>query len=133
MESNQQLTAYWSQLVVVRSVVQKKTHKSCGVYDVLNTTRTVTNLSLNNQNRLFSCLGIALFIGFLLFHPIKMNVVNPEACNNKRRERRALKKMLRGASIGEKTILIRHLLTYLSEIPFREVNFYTEVDSFTWW
>ena len=62
-----------------------------------------------------------------------MNVVNPEACNNKRRERRALKKMLRGASIGEKTILIRHLLTYLSEIPFREVNFYTEVDSFTWW
>ena len=40
----------------------------------------MTNLSLNRQNRLFSCLGIGLLIGFLVFHLIKISFVIPEAC-----------------------------------------------------
>ena len=40
----------------------------------------MTNLSLNSQNRLFSCSGIGLLIGFLVFHLIKISFVKPEAC-----------------------------------------------------
>ena len=40
----------------------------------------MTNLSLNSQNRIFSCSGIGLFIGFLLFHLIKISFVKPEVC-----------------------------------------------------
>ena len=38
------------------------------------------NLSRNSQNRLFSCSGIGLLIGFLVFHPINISFVKPEAC-----------------------------------------------------
>ena len=44
------------------------------------TASTMKNLSLNSQNRLFSCLGIGLLIGFLVFHLIKISFVIPEAC-----------------------------------------------------
>ena len=41
----------------------------------------MTNLSLNSQNRLFSCSGIGLLlVGFLVFHLIKISFVKPEAC-----------------------------------------------------
>ena len=40
----------------------------------------MTNLTLNSQNRLFSCSGIGLLIGFLVFHPIKISFVKPGAC-----------------------------------------------------
>ena len=39
----------------------------------------MTNLSINSQNRLFSCSGIGLLIGFLVFHLIKISFVIPEA------------------------------------------------------
>ena len=35
---------------------------------IFNTASTMTNLSLNSQNQLFSCSGIGLLIGFLVFH-----------------------------------------------------------------
>ena len=47
---------------------------------IFNTASTMTNLSLNRQNRLFSCTGIGLLIGFLVFHLIKISFVIPEAC-----------------------------------------------------
>ena len=47
---------------------------------IFNTASTMTNLSLNSQNGLLSCLGIGLLIGFLFFHLIKINFVKPEAC-----------------------------------------------------
>ena len=37
-------------------------------------------LSLNSQNRLFSCSGIGLLIWFLDFHFIKISFVIPKAC-----------------------------------------------------
>ena len=40
----------------------------------------MTNLSLNSQNRLFSCSEIGLLIGFLVFHIIIISFVIPEAC-----------------------------------------------------
>ena len=40
----------------------------------------MTNLSLRSQNRLFSCSGIGLLIGFLVFHLVKISFVIPEAC-----------------------------------------------------
>ena len=40
----------------------------------------MTNLSLNSENRLFSCSGIGLLIGFLVFHLIKISFVISEAC-----------------------------------------------------
>ena len=40
----------------------------------------MTNLSLNSQNRLFSCSGFGLLIEFLVFHPIKISFVKPQAC-----------------------------------------------------
>ena len=48
---------------------------------IFNTASTMTNLSLNIQNRLFSCSWIGLLIGFFfVFHPIKISFVKPEAC-----------------------------------------------------
>ena len=47
---------------------------------IFNTALTMTNLSLNIQNRLFSCSGIGLLIGFLVFHLTKISSVKPEAC-----------------------------------------------------
>ena len=47
---------------------------------IFNAASTMTNLSLNSQNRLFSCSGIGLLVGFLVFHPIKISFVEPEAC-----------------------------------------------------
>ena len=44
-----------------------------------NTTSTIKKLSLNSQNRLFPCSEIGPLIGFLVFHPIKINFVKPEA------------------------------------------------------
>ena len=40
----------------------------------------MTNLSLNSQNRVFSCSGIGLLIGFLISHLIKISFVKPKAC-----------------------------------------------------
>ena len=42
---------------------------------IFNTASMMTNLSLNRQNRLF----FGLLIGFLVFHPIKISFVKPEA------------------------------------------------------
>ena len=47
---------------------------------ILNTASTMTNLSLNSQNRLFSCSRIRLLIAFLVFHLIKISFVIPEDC-----------------------------------------------------
>ena len=47
---------------------------------IFNTASTMTNLSLNSQDRLFSRSGIGLLIGFLLFHPKKISFVKPEDC-----------------------------------------------------
>ena len=61
--------------------VEKKTlAKAVGCTMILNTASTMTNLSLNIQNRLFSRSGIGLLIGFLVFHLIKISFVIPEAC-----------------------------------------------------
>ena len=37
------------------------------------------NLSLNSQNRLFSCSGTGLLIEFLVFHFVKISFVKSEA------------------------------------------------------
>ena len=47
---------------------------------IFNIASRTANLSLNSQNRLFSCSGIKLLTGFLVFHPIKISFVKPEAC-----------------------------------------------------
>ena len=61
--------------------VEKKTlAKALACTMIFNTTSTMVNLSLNSQNRLLSCSGIGLLIGFLVFHPIKISFVEPEAC-----------------------------------------------------
>ena len=61
--------------------VEKKTLvKAMACTMILNTASTMTNLSLNSQNRLFSCSGIGLLIEFLVFHLIKISFVKPEAC-----------------------------------------------------
>ena len=53
--------------------VEKKTlAKAVACTMVFNTALRMQNLSLNSQNRLFSCSGIGLLIGFLVFHPIKI-------------------------------------------------------------
>ena len=40
----------------------------------------MTNSSLNNRNRLISCSGIGLLIGFLVFRRMKISFVKLEAC-----------------------------------------------------
>ena len=61
--------------------VEKKTLvKAVACKMIFNTASTMTNLSLNSQNRLFSCSRIRLPIGFLVFHLIKISFVKPEAC-----------------------------------------------------
>ena len=47
---------------------------------IFNTALTMTNLSLNSQNRLFSCSGIGLLIGFLVVNLIKIRLVKTKAC-----------------------------------------------------
>ena len=59
--------------------VEKKTlAKAVACTMVFNTALRMQNLSLNSQNRLFSCSGIGLLIGFLVFHPIKIISWNPK-------------------------------------------------------
>ena len=60
--------------------VVKTLAKALACTMIFNTASTMTNLSLNSQNRLFSCSGIGLLIGFLVFHPMKISFVKPEAC-----------------------------------------------------
>ena len=61
--------------------VEKKTlAKAVACTMILNSASSMTNLSLNIQNRLFLCSGIGLLIGFLVFHLIKISFVIPEAC-----------------------------------------------------
>ena len=61
--------------------VEKKTlHQAVACPMIFNTASTMTNLSLNSQNRLFSCSGIGLLIRFLVFHPMKISFVKPGAC-----------------------------------------------------
>ena len=60
---------------------EKKTlAKTVACTMILNIASTMTNLSLNSQNRLFSCSGIGLLIEFLVFHLIKISFVKLEAC-----------------------------------------------------
>ena len=61
--------------------VKKKTiTKAVACTMIFNTASTMTNLTLNSQNRLFSYSGIGLLIGFLVFHLIKISFGKPEAC-----------------------------------------------------
>ena len=61
--------------------VEKKTlAKAVACTMIFNTASTMKNLSLNSQNRLYSCSGIGLLIGFLVFHLIKISFVIAEAC-----------------------------------------------------
>ena len=61
--------------------VEKKTlAKAVACTMIFNTASAMTNLSLNSQNRLFSCSEIGLLIGFLVFHLRKISFVKPEAC-----------------------------------------------------
>ena len=61
--------------------VEKKTlAKAVACTMVFNTASTMTSLSINSQNRLFSRSGIGLLIGFLVFHLIKISFMKPEAC-----------------------------------------------------
>ena len=61
-------------------VEEKTLAKAMACTMIFNTASTMTNLSLNSQNRLFSCSGIGLLIVFLVFHPIKISFVKPEVC-----------------------------------------------------
>ena len=61
-------------------VEKKRLAKAVACTMIFNTASTMTNLPLNRQNRLFSCSGIGLLIGFLVFHLIKIIFVIPEAC-----------------------------------------------------
>ena len=56
-------------------VEEKTVAKSVTCTMIFNTVSTMTNLSLISQNLLFSCLGIGLLTGFLVFHPIKISFV----------------------------------------------------------
>ena len=60
--------------------VEKKLAKAVACTMIFNTASTMTNLSLNSQNRLFSRSGIGLLIGILVFHLIKMSFGKPEGC-----------------------------------------------------
>ena len=56
--------------------IEKKTlAKAVACTTIFNTASTMTNSSVNSRNRLFSCSGI----GLLVFHPIKISFVKPEA------------------------------------------------------
>ena len=57
-----------------------KATKAVACTMIFNTASTMKNLPLNSQNRLFSCLDIGLLIRFLVFYPIKISFVKPEAC-----------------------------------------------------
>ena len=46
---------------------------------IFNTASTMTNLSLNSQNRLFLCPGIELLVRSLIFYSIKISFLIPEA------------------------------------------------------
>ena len=61
-------------------VGKKSLAKAVACTMIFNTASTMTNLSLNSQNQLFSCSGIGLLIGFLVCYPIKISFVKPEAC-----------------------------------------------------
>ena len=63
-----------------RYIEKKSLAKAVVCTMIFNTASTMTNLFLNSQNRLLSCSGIGLLIGFLVFHPIKISFVKPEAC-----------------------------------------------------
>ena len=60
--------------------VEKKLEKAVACKMMFNTALKMTNLSLNSRNRLISCLGIGLLIGFLVFRLMKISFVKPEAC-----------------------------------------------------
>ena len=67
--------------VFLNLYVEKKTlAKAVACTMIFNTASTMTNLSLSSQNRLFSCLRIALLIEFLVFYLIKISFVKPAAC-----------------------------------------------------
>ena len=60
--------------------VKTRLSKAVACTMIFNTASTMTNLSVNSQNRLFSCSGIGLLIGYLVFHLIKISFVIPESC-----------------------------------------------------
>ena len=97
--------------------VEKKTPaKVVACTMIFITASTMTNSSLNSQNRLFSRSGIGLLIGFLVFHLIKISFVKPEACaiifstassvNKFMKQRNKKKKML------YKLLLMHRLLSF---------------------
>ena len=61
-------------------VRKKSLAKAVACTVIFNTASTMTNLSLNRQNQLFSCSGIGLLIGSLVFHLIKISFLIPETC-----------------------------------------------------
>ena len=77
-------TRFWGNQLLFHFLnlyVEKKTlAKAVAFTMIFNTVSTMTNLSLNSQNRLFSCSEVGLLIRFLLFHPIKISFMIPEAC-----------------------------------------------------
>ena len=66
---------------VLNLYVENKTlAKAVACTMIFNTASTMTNLSRNSQNRLFSCSGIRLLIGFLVFYLVKISFLKREAC-----------------------------------------------------
>ena len=61
--------------------MKKKTlAKAVACTMIFNTASRMTRLSLNSQNRLFSCSGIGLLLGLLVCHLAKISFVIPEVC-----------------------------------------------------
>ena len=77
-------TRFWGRLLLVDFLnlhIEKETlAKAVACTMVFNSASTMTSLSLNSRNRLFSCSGIGLLIGLLVVHLIKISFVKPEAC-----------------------------------------------------
>ena len=77
-------TRFWGNQLLFNFLnfyVEKNTlEKAVACTTIFHTASTMKSLSLNSQNRLFSCSGIGLLVGFLVFHFIKISFVKPEAC-----------------------------------------------------
>ena len=66
------LLCYWHEIQAQKHVEQSMVFVVNGL--------SMINLSLNSQNRLFPYSGIRLLMIFLVFHPVTINFVKPEAC-----------------------------------------------------
>ena len=61
----------------VEKIILPKAVARTMIFDIAS---TMTNLSLNSQNRHFSFSEIGLLVRFLVFHSIEVSFVKPEAC-----------------------------------------------------